>query len=85
MRNLSVSKNKQSLVPRNLVRLMILLLILLSISVIASLVFGSRMITWTQLLDGLFHSEVESHEASVVRQRVVRCDTFHYKCLVHEM
>ncbi len=72
MKNPSVSENKQSLVPRNVAKLLLLLSILLGISVLASLVFGSRMITWTQLLDVLFHSEVGSHEANVVAQRIVR-------------
>ncbi len=72
MMNTSVSENKHVWMPRHFGKLIILLAILLCLSVMASLIFGSRMITWTQLLDGLFHSEVASHEASVVRQRVVR-------------
>lgn len=72
MMNTSVSENKHVWMPRHFGKLIILLAILLCLSVMASLIFGSRMITWTQLLDGLFHSEVASHEASVVRQRIVR-------------
>ncbi|MFJ7668762.1 FecCD family ABC transporter permease [Lysinibacillus sp. NPDC097195] len=72
MMHTSVSEKKHILMPRNLSRLLILLFILLCLSVVASLVFGSRMITWSQLLDGLLHSEVASHEANVVRQRIVR-------------
>ncbi|WP_409367640.1 FecCD family ABC transporter permease [Lysinibacillus sp. 38-6] len=72
MMHTSASENKQILMPRNLSKLLIVLFILLCLSVVASLVFGSRMITWSQLLDGLFHSEVASHEANVVRQRIVR-------------
>lgn len=53
-------------------KVLILTIILLSLSIFASLVFGSRMISWTDLLNGLFHSEVQSHEANVVRQRIVR-------------
>lgn len=72
MMRTSASENKQIMVPRNLSKLLIVLFILLCLSAVASLVFGSRMITWSQLLDGLFHAEVASHEANVVRQRIVR-------------
>lgn len=72
MMNISASENKQRIMPRNLSKLLIVLFVLLCLSVVASLVFGSRMVTWSQLLDGLFHSEVASHEANVVRQRIVR-------------
>lgn len=58
--------------PSKFMKVLILTIILLSLSIFASLVFGSRMISWTDLLNGLFHSEVQSHEANVVRQRIVR-------------
>lgn len=63
---------KNSFMPRNLIKVTLLLIILLGICIIASLVFGSRAISWSELLNGLFHSEVLSHEANVVRQRIVR-------------
>lgn len=72
MINTSVSENKQLLIPKNLIRVLILLLILLVISVFASLAFGSRAIGWSEILNALFHSDVQSHEASVVHQRIVR-------------
>lgn len=58
--------------PRNFTKVFVLLLLLLFICIIASLLFGSRMIAWTDLMDGLFQSDIESHEANVVRQRWVR-------------
>ncbi|QBK27211.1 iron ABC transporter permease [Ureibacillus thermophilus] len=58
--------------PKKIVTLFIVLIILLGVCIIASLLFGSRIIGWTDIMDGLFHSNVDSHEANVVRQRVVR-------------
>lgn len=68
----SVTENKQLNVPKNFIKVLIFLIILLGICVLASLAFGSRTIGWTQLMDGLLHPDVESHEANVVRQRISR-------------
>ena len=70
--NSSVSENKQLNVPKNFIKVLIFLVILLGICVLASLAFGSRTIGWTQLMDGLLHPDVQSHEANVVRQRISR-------------
>ncbi|MGN7477486.1 FecCD family ABC transporter permease [Solibacillus silvestris] len=72
MKSSSVLEKKSLHMPRHLMKVLLLLIILLGMCIVASLVFGSRMISWTDLLNGLFHSEVQSHEASVVRQRIVR-------------
>ena len=40
--------------------------------IIASLAFGSRIVTKDELLAGLFFSDVESYGASVVRERIPR-------------
>lgn len=72
MKQLSVLEKKQVLLPRNFMKVSILLVILLGVCIVASLAFGSRMISVTDLMDGLFHPSVESHEANVVRQRIVR-------------
>ncbi|OIJ22455.1 iron ABC transporter [Anaerobacillus alkalidiazotrophicus] len=58
--------------PKNFIRVLILLIILLGICVLASLAFGSRIIGWTELMNGLFNPDVQSHEANVVRQRIAR-------------
>lgn len=68
----SVVEKKQVLLPRHFIKVLILLLILLGICMLASLAFGSRMVDWTDILDGLFHLDAQSHEANVVRQRIVR-------------
>lgn len=72
MNNLSVTEKKQLQLPRNFMRVLIPLLLLLGVCILASLAFGSRIIGWADLMDGLFHPEVLSHEANVVRQRIVR-------------
>ena len=72
MNKSSVSEKKQVLIPRNYMKVFICLIILLGVCMIASLAFGSRMVGWTDVLDGLFHPDVQSHEANVVRQRIVR-------------
>ena len=72
MNKSSVSEKKQVLIPRKFIKVFILLIILLGVCILASLAFGSRMVEWTDVLDGLFHPDVQSHEANVVRQRIVR-------------
>ncbi|WP_223702701.1 FecCD family ABC transporter permease [Sutcliffiella deserti] len=68
----SVSENKQFLLPKNFIKILILFIILLGISVLASLAFGSRMVGWNELMNGFFHPEVQTHGANVVRQRIAR-------------
>ncbi len=72
MKSLPSTGEKQRLLPKHFVAVVALLLILLLISVLMSLAFGSRTIGLSGLMDGLFHPSVESHEASVVRQRIAR-------------
>jgi len=68
----SLTENKQFLIPRNFIKVLILSMILLGISILASFAFGSRIVGWNELMDGLFHPEVNSHGANVVRQRMAR-------------
>ena len=72
MNKSSVSEKKQVLIPHNYIKVFICLIILLGVCILASLAFGSRMVDWADVLDGLFHPDVQSHEANVVRQRIVR-------------
>ncbi|KYG89725.1 MULTISPECIES: iron ABC transporter permease [Metasolibacillus] len=72
MNKLQATENKQLFAPKHFGKVLILLIILLAVCIIASLVFGSRTIGWAGLMDGLFHPDVESHEANVVRQRIAR-------------
>ncbi|MBB5148498.1 MULTISPECIES: FecCD family ABC transporter permease [Ureibacillus] len=72
MKTTTYKEKKQNLIPKKLFVLLFVLIVLLGVCIIASLLFGSRIISWTDIMDGLFHSQVDSHEANVVRQRVVR-------------
>lgn len=71
MMKTSVSEIKQFHVPKNFITVLLLLMVLLGVCVLASLAFGSRTVGWTGLMEGLF-LDVQSHEASVVRQRIAR-------------
>ncbi|WP_456277227.1 FecCD family ABC transporter permease [Bacillus sp. AK128] len=68
----SVSQNKQLLIPKNFIKVLIFSIVLLGICVLASLAFGSRTIGWNELMNGLFHPDVQTHGANVVRQRIAR-------------
>ncbi|MED4130586.1 MULTISPECIES: FecCD family ABC transporter permease [Shouchella] len=48
------------------------LLAMLLVSVLSSVAFGSRVITWNELMSGLFFSDYDSYSASVVRERIPR-------------
>lgn len=72
MTNKSVSENIQFLIPKNFIIVLTLAIVLLCICVCASLAFGSRIVGWNDLMDGLFHPDVQSHGANVVRQRMAR-------------
>jgi len=68
----TVSENKQLIIPKKFIQVFVLTIVLLIISVLASLAFGSRTVGWNELMDGLFHPDVQSHGANVVRQRIAR-------------
>ncbi|WP_199880563.1 FecCD family ABC transporter permease [Bacillus massiliglaciei] len=72
MNHVTAAEKKQLHIPRHFTRAAITLLILLGVCIAASLAFGSRMVGWTDLMDGFFHPDVQSHEANVVRQRMAR-------------
>ncbi|MGG0717498.1 iron ABC transporter permease [Robertmurraya massiliosenegalensis] len=74
MNSSTVSKDKpvHSHMPRNFPVVLVLTLVLLGICVIASLVLGSRSVGFDELIAGLFHPDVDSYGANVVRQRIAR-------------
>ena len=67
-----MTNKRQQFLPKHLGKVSVLLLVFLALTIVASLLFGSRTISLAGLLDGLLHPDVTSHEASVIRQRVVR-------------
>lgn len=74
MNSSSVSKVKQlsAHIPKNFTVVLVVCFILLGACVFASLVFGSRMIGVDGVMDGLFHPNIDSYEANVVRKRISR-------------
>lgn len=72
MNKIQATEQKHLFIPKNFAKVLLFLIIFLALCVIASLLFGSRTIGWTGLMDGLFHPDVQSHEAVVVRKRIVR-------------
>ncbi|NMO94308.1 FecCD family ABC transporter permease [Paenibacillus lemnae] len=59
-------------VPRHFRKVLVLSVILLLLCAIASLVFGSRLVGWHELMDGLFYPGSNSYGADIVRKRVSR-------------
>lgn len=58
--------------PKHATMVIGFLLAMLLVSVLSSVAFGSRVITWNELLSGLFDSEYDTYSASVVRERIPR-------------
>lgn len=69
---LSDDKQLKLHIPKNFTPVLMSCLVLLVLCVIASLVLGARHVGWNELIDGLFHPEVDSYGANVVRKRISR-------------
>jgi iron complex transport system permease protein len=69
-----ISKNKHpsTHIPRNFTTVLVICFVLLGVCVIASLVLGSRLVGFHELINGLFHHDIDSYEANVVRKRISR-------------
>ncbi|CAM3380962.1 MULTISPECIES: FecCD family ABC transporter permease [Saccharibacillus] len=59
-------------IPKHFLTVLIVSLILLGASILASLAFGSRAVPFHDLIDGLFRPENDSYEANIVRKRISR-------------
>ncbi|MCQ4087850.1 iron ABC transporter permease [Saccharibacillus sp. JS10] len=59
-------------IPKHFYTVLILSLILLGASILASLAFGSRAVPFHDLIDGLFRPEVDTYEANIIRKRISR-------------
>ena len=70
---------KQMHTPKHFPLLLIGTLVLTVLCILASLAFGSRTVGWNELLDGLFRPAVQSYEADIVRERVIRT-IFSFMC-----
>lgn len=58
--------------PRNFKITMIMSIILLIVCVVASLSLGARVVSFQELIDGLFNRDVDTYGANVVRKRISR-------------
>lgn len=74
MNSSSASKTKQlnAHIPKNFIKTLVICFILFGVCVLASLVFGSRMVGLSSVMDGLFHLDIDSYETSIVRKRISR-------------
>ncbi|NRG47683.1 iron ABC transporter permease [Bacillus sp. CRN 9] len=73
MNNVFKKPKKQSMyLPKHFAKVLVISLVLLCICMLASLALGSRLVVWDELIAGLFHPEIESYGASVVRERIPR-------------
>ncbi|TNJ65956.1 iron ABC transporter permease [Paenibacillus hemerocallicola] len=59
-------------IPKHFMTVLVICIVLLGVCVLASLVLGSRPIRFHELIDGLFHPDVDSYGANVVRKRISR-------------
>ncbi|GAA3405870.1 FecCD family ABC transporter permease [Paenibacillus hodogayensis] len=74
MNSSSVSNNNRlsTHTPSHFKTILVICMVLLGVCVLASLVLGSRPIRFHELIDGLFHHDVDSYGANVVRKRISR-------------
>ncbi len=73
MNSAPVSGDKKEFrLPEHFKKTLVALLLLLAVSITASLLFGARVISMQELMDGLFYPERDSHGANIVRKRVSR-------------
>ncbi|RAV00233.1 iron ABC transporter permease [Paenibacillus sp. YN15] len=74
MSNPSDSKTKWASphIPKHFPLVLAASLILVGVCVLASLVLGSRLVGWKELMDGLFHPDIDTYGANIVRKRISR-------------
>lgn len=69
---LKAIKKPSAYSPKHLSLVITMSFVLLVVCVLASFVLGSRLVTWNELVTGLFYPELDSYGASVVRERIPR-------------
>lgn len=57
---------------KHLPKVLVISIVLLVACMLASLLLGSRLVTWNELITGLFYPDLDSYGASVVRERIPR-------------
>lgn len=75
LKNSTGESNKKKLdlhVPKHFSLILIVGFILLIVAIIASLVLGARVVSFQELMDGLFYQNQDSYGANVVQKRISR-------------
>lgn len=74
MNSTTDSKKKQLdlHLPKHFTLILSIAIILLIVSIISSLMLGARVVSYQELMDGLFYTNQDSYGANVVRKRISR-------------
>lgn len=74
MNSTTDSKKKQLdlHLPKHFTLILVIAIILLIVSIVSSLMLGARVVSYQELMDGLFYTNQDSYGANVVRKRFSR-------------
>lgn len=74
MNSTTDSKKKQLdlHLPKHFTLILVIAIILLIVSIISSLMLGARVVSYQELMDGLFYTNQDSYGANVVQKRISR-------------
>ncbi|MEK5216655.1 FecCD family ABC transporter permease [Psychrobacillus sp. FSL H8-0487] len=74
MNSTTDSKKKQIdlHLPKHFTLILVIAIILLIVSIVSSLMLGARVVSYQELMDGLFYTNQDSYGANVVRKRISR-------------
>lgn len=65
-------KQQNPHIPKYFVLVLMAGFILLAVVVVASFLFGSKIVGHSEVIDGLFHPNIDSYDANIVRKRIFR-------------
>lgn len=68
----TIKKGLSPYIPKYFTIVLIASFILLIVCVFASIAFGSKIVGVNAIIDGLFHHNIDSYEANIVRKRISR-------------
>jgi len=66
------ARSQGVLAPAHLTLVLVVCVLVLGVCVMGSLAFGSRIIAFQDVVDGLFNPSTDSYDASVISQRITR-------------
>lgn len=74
MNSTTDSKKKQLdlHLPKHFTLILVIAIILLIVSIVSSLMLGARVVSYQELMDGIFYTNQDSYGANVVRKRISR-------------